>query len=466
MKDIPKQRKKTSIEVEVVLKKPKRYFGIDSIKGFGIWFMIIMHCLMQQEAEGQTSLFINTITNISPWWYPLLIPIAILSTWGPFFAFAYVTTLTYQIMHLIDKKSSELKKFILKRLLIGILILVLSRLMEGLVSYRFFERYYVEFPRFGIWSNAEVLDLIAWSGFIVPMVIWLLYGGLKIKNPYFLMLCLAVIIVLWVGISPTFWNLGELHILPWLEGRRLFFIRYLVRKMIWGRFRMFPVMGFGFLGGIYGVMLQQNFSFRYITFTTLSIFGLTVIGFAIWHFFIQPNWLLNFASEEVPIPLIIANLGLMPWLVLLFLRNQDFAKTEKKRVRAAKRTTWWRRYSLISLTGYALGPQIAHRIFYFFTDVWGKSVNRVDPGDPSTFIFAWNIWQLLAFIATMWVFWEIVIRLWEKVNFMFSVDWFLVKTMQLLTGQKMARMNLKPIIYGPNKNLEVIPEKLSIKNKG
>ena len=65
-------------------------------------------------------------------------------------------------------------------------------------------------------------------------------------------------------------------------------------------------------------------------------------------------------------------------------------------------------------------------------------------------LFAWNFWQLIAFIATMWIFWEILIRVWEKINFAFSVDWFLVKITQLLTGQKMARLNLKPIIYGPN----------------
>jgi hypothetical protein len=322
--------------------------------------------------------------------------------------------------------------------------------MQGLLSYRFFEKGYFEIPRIGIWQHAEVLDLIAWSGFIVPSVIWLFYGGFKIKNPYFLMICFAVIIILWVGVSPLMWDVGELHVLTWLEDRRLFFIRYLVRKMIRGRFRMFPVMAFGFLGGIYGMILQQNFSFRNILLTTLSIFGLSVIGFVVWHFTIQPNWYLNFASEEVPIPLTIANLGLMPWLVLVFLHNQDFAKTEKKRVRAAKRTTWWRRYSLISLTAYSLGSEFAWRIFHFFTDLWGKSVNRVDPEDPSTFIFAWNIWQLLAFIATVWVFWEILLRLWEKVNYVLSVDWVLVKVNQLLTNQKMARLNLQPIIYGPN----------------
>ncbi len=210
-------------------------------------------------------------------------------------------------------------------------------------------------------------------------------------------------------------------------------------------------------------MLHHKFTFKKIFFTTLVIFGLSVLGFIFWHFIIQPDWYLSFADEEVPIPLAIANLGLMSWLLLLFLHNQDFAKTEKKRIKAAKRTTWWRRYSLISLTAYSIGSEIAHRIFRYFTNVWGPSVNRVNPGDPSTFVFAWNIWQLLAFIATMWVFWEILLRLWEKVNFIFSVDWFLVKTTQILTGQKMARMNLKPIIYGPNKSLEEIPENLSKK---
>jgi hypothetical protein len=102
----------SSFRPPLLVKPKKRYYGIDSCKGFGIWFMLLMHCLMQQEAEFQTSLFINVITSISPWWYPLLAPIALLSTWGPFFALAYSTTLSIQIQNIIDTKPQDAKKFV------------------------------------------------------------------------------------------------------------------------------------------------------------------------------------------------------------------------------------------------------------------------------------------------------------------------------------------------------------------
>jgi hypothetical protein len=417
---------------------------------------------MQQEAEFQTSLFINVITSISPWWYPLLAPIALLSTWGPFFALAYSTTLSIQIQNIIDTKPQDAKKFVLIRLLIGILILAISKAAGTIFSYRFFESGHFIIPTIGIYNWSEVLDLIAWSGFIVPTVIWLFYGRLKVKNPHYLILILFAIIVIWIGISPSLTNLGETYVLPWLTDRDLHFLRYLVSKMIRGRFRIFPTLVFGYLGGIYGTMLYHKFTFKKILYATLILFGICIAGFLLWHFLIEPDWFQNFASEAVPMPLQIFNIGAMPFIVLLFLHNQDFAKTEKKRVRAAKRTTWWRRYSLISLTAYSLGTEIGYRIYKFFTDVWGPSVDRVVPSDPSTFLFAWNFWQLIAFIFTMWIFWEILLRLWEKIRFAFSVDWLLVKTTQLLTGQKMARMNLKPIIYGPNKFQEDISEEKEV----
>ncbi len=109
------------------------------------------------------------------------------------------------------------------RLIIGILILAVSSVVSNVFSFRFFEKMYVEFPRMGIRSHAEVLDLIAWSGFIVPSIIWLFYRGLKIKNPYYLMICLGALIIIWVGLSPTLWNVVENTVLPWLEERESIF---------------------------------------------------------------------------------------------------------------------------------------------------------------------------------------------------------------------------------------------------
>ena len=437
----------TPIALQQEQKKSKRYNGIDAMKGFGIWVMLLIHCLIQQEAEFDSSLFINTITRISYWWYPLLIPIAILSLWGPFFAFAYVTTLSIQIQHIIDTNPKEVRKFLLIRLLIGVLILTISKIGSTVFSYRFFERGHFTFPYIGISYESTILDLIAWSGFIVPSLISILCRRLKIKNPYRLIAFLVGIILIWFVISPSLANLGNNYVLPWLMDKDLHFLRYLVSKLVCGRFKMLPVLSFGFLGGIYGTMLYHEFSFKKIISFTLIFFGTCTLGFALWHFLIEPDWILKFASEDVPIPIQLVNMGTMPFLFLLFLHNQDFAKTEKRRVQAAKRVTWWRRYSLISLTAYALGTDIAFRVFKFFTDVWGPSVDRSGP----ELLFAWNIWQLLAFIATMWIFWEILIRIWEKINYLFSIDWFLAKCTQLLTGQKMARLNVKHIIYEPNK---------------
>ena len=65
-------------------------------------------------------------------------------------------------------------------------------------------------------------------------------------------------------------------------------------------------------------------------------------------------------------------------------------------------------------------------------------------------VIVWNSWQGIAFVLFVWGFWEIVVRLWSRYDYKFSLDWFLVQFMTMLTGVKKARSNVKPIIYGPN----------------
>jgi hypothetical protein len=176
----------------------------------------------------------------------------------------------------------------------------------------------------------------------------------------------------------------------------------------------------------------------------LIFFAYAITAALLWMFFIDSiSKVFNeFAAETVPIPLTMISMSTMQFLFILFIRNQDYQENELKRVRAARRTTFWRRFSVFSLTGFSIGTPIADGLFWWFTRFWGNSV--VDGQ------FNWNVFQIIAFILFIWGFWEIILRIWENFEYKFSLDWLLVQIMAMFTGAKMKRSQVRPIIYGPN----------------
>jgi hypothetical protein len=435
-------------------KKPKtRFIGVDVFKGWGVWYMFIIHAFIQQIAGYDGSLFINTLQQMETWWpYIFALPIGIISLWGFMFGLAFACTVAIQTMKLVDTNPKSIPKYIFHKLIMGVLLILLNKIGYSLFRIPVFQDNSTIFPALRLSYNANILDAIAWMGVLIPILIWLLYGGFKIKQTNHLIPTLLIILTIWFAFTPSMLSTGE-NLKLWLENNGLKILSLPITKFTVGRFRLVPGLGYGFLGSIYAVLLYKKANFKDIRNFTLIFFAYCVVGALIWMFFVDPNWMANFTSEEVPIPLTIVSMGTMQFLLLLFIRTQDYPLSEIKRVRAARRTTFWRRFSLFSLTAFSIGTPIADRIFSIFVYFWGPSV--VYSG--SVGVFAWNLWQILAFILFIWGFWEIILRLWENFDYKFSLDWFLAQIMAILTGSKMSRANIKPIIYGPNK-FQIIEE--------
>lgn len=438
-----------SIDLKNSIEKPnpkhtqKRYYGIDSCKGFGIWVMVIIHCVLYQGMNNENDILFNTIEKLSFWFYPLLLVPLFLSLWGPLFMMMTCLTVSIQMLNVLDSYPKKAKEFLRNRFLGGVLIITISKIIKTLASAGFFKDGGFVIPEILIEFDALPLDLVAWSSFLVPCFIWLLYQGFKIKNPYFLISILMGMIIVWISITPLLYNLGDI-IIPWLESKNLFFLSYIVHKFIRGRFCLFPSMTFGFLGAIFGIMLHKNFKIQKIVIFILINFGICIIGFAFWYFTTDSHIFQSLTIEYIPIEFQIINLGCTPFHVMLFLKNQDFAENEKTRVRAAKRTTWLRRYSLLSLTIFTLDVVLADLIIIPFVNMWGPTISY------STMQFSWNFWQIFLFILVVLVIWGLIMRLWEKIDFTFSVEWFLVKIMQKITGHEMERIHVRHLIHTPN----------------
>jgi hypothetical protein len=424
-------------------KSPKtRFIGIDVFKGWGIWYMFIIHAFIQQVAHYDAGLFISTLGSFDGWWpYLFAVPIGIISLWGFMFGFAFATTVAMQTLRLVDTNPKGLPKYIWHKLLTGCLLLLLNKIGGLLFRIPLFEDGTTLFPALTVNYNAQILDAIAWMGVLIPTLVWILYGLFRIKRTNHLIFTLLVILTLWFALSPSLIIYGN-EAIQFLNSKNLQIISLFISKFTEGRFRLLPGLGYGFIGSIYAILLYKQVEFKYIIRFTLIFFTYCMVAFVLWILFIEPTWFQNFTDEAVPIPLTIVSMSTMQFLFVLFIRTQDYPKSEAKRVKAAKRTTFWRRFSVFSLTGFSIGTPIADRLFSFFVRFWGDSTDSRG--------FLWNVWQILAFVLFIWGFWEVILRLWENFEYKFSLDWFLVQIMAMLTGAKMGRSNIKSIIYSPN----------------
>ncbi len=431
-------------------KPPKsRFIGVDVFKGFGVWYMFIIHAFIQQIAGYDGSLFVNTLTHIGSWWpYIFALPIGIVSLWGFMFGFAFACTVALQTMRIIDTNPKRLAKYIWHKLIMGVLLLILNQIGNNLFRLQFDGS--IIFPALRVSYNANILDAIAWMGVLVPIIMWLIYRVFRIKKTNQLVFVFIIILTFWFVLSPTLITHGESAI-DWLNARNLNIISLFITKFTRGRFRLLPGLGYGFIGSAYAVLLYKQVDFKYIIRFTLIFFAYCVLACGAWlmaDYFVDNvlDAFQNFTDETVPIPLTIVAMSTMQFLFVLFIRTHDYPKSEIKRVRASKRTTFWRRFSIFSLTGFSIGTPIADGIFSFFIRFMGPSV---DYGGGAG-VFSWNLWQMLTFIFFIWGFWEIILRIWENFEYKFSLDWFLAQIMAMLTGKKMNRSQVRPIIYGPN----------------
>ncbi|MBN2157081.1 MAG: hypothetical protein JW776_13640 [Candidatus Lokiarchaeota archaeon] len=408
--------------------------------------MLIIHAFIQQIAGYDGSLFVNALAQIDSWWpYLLAVPVGIISLWGFMFGFAFACTVAMQTLRLIDTNPKRIPKYIFHKFIMGCLLLILNKIGYTIFNIPFFSDGSTLFPTLRANYDANILDAIAWMGVLVPLSIWFLYGLFRIKKGDHLIFTLLVILTLWFALSPTLISYGEMAI-SYLETKKLYIFSLIISKFTRGRFRLLPGLGYGFIGSIYATLLYKQAQFKKIIQFTLFFFAYCMIAFVLWIFFIDPSWFQSFTDETVPIPLTIISMSTMQFLFVLFIRTHDYPKNETKRVKASKRTTFWRRFSVFSLSAFSIGTPIADRIFSWFVRFWGPSVDY----SGTTGVFAWTIWQIIVFVLFIWGFWEIIVRIWENFEYKFSLDWLLAQLMAMLTGTQMNRSDVKYIIYNPN----------------
>ncbi len=425
-----------------------RFSSIDIIKGFFIIAMIVLHGVMQQIGQYDPAVFVPIMSSLPTILLILVLPLILIGIMGAIYTLLTCLVATLQLWHLWETDRRKIPSFLLTRLLIGVFILVswrISSLLINILTQRPLVEYFqsISWDQFIIY-NSQTLDSIAWVGVIVPVMLYLILLIFNSKRPLLLIALFLFFAALSFGLSPLVISFGESLMGP-IRSHNYYVLEFILSKIIYGRFKIVQTIAFGFIGVVFGILLAIKRPFKVVAYVGFGIAGVSLLTFIVW-LIISPEFVIShFADEDVPLPVLILALFVTLCFILYFLKQHQFCASEEIRIRHAKRSTWIRRYSVVSLTAFVWGTAFADLIYAFFAYFWDQSIDRtgVQP------VLRWSYFQVFVFLLVLLLAWEIILRLWEKLHYVLSLEWWMHLFLSLLAWKKRP-YTVSQIIYGPN----------------
>ena len=184
---------------------------------------------------------------------------------------------------------------------------------------------------------------------------------------------------------------------------------------------IFPFLGTCFVGCMIGIYLaQEKPSKDVIRYGYISGFLLIMAGSILLILSDEP---FSFIFSIMPLYLYLFHLGMQIIIMFFALSIAEFRP--KLPVKFVTRTTFIRRWGILSLTVYffQIFDIITREMLFGITGLPFNEPNQVGVG-----------WGLLMVVVTM-LFWEIILRVWEKIKYKGSLE-FIIKKIGVLFGGK------------------------------
>ena len=358
----------------------ERIYTFDIVKGIAIMFVIPLHALIYQIGNNDASLFEPIVSNMSREILFVLAPVIILSLWGPIFTFITGANIAYGFLRVYRRNPDDSNAYILRRMLAAALLIFVSRLAmfvfeDGLIGYNSFSIF-----DFRLRYYADTLDSIALINIIVPLFILYIINRVNSRHirkskksktntikPHHIYIGMGIITALWFLVTPVVHSLRP-YIYSISEKHNWKLLLLFYSKLTAGRFRFFPILGFGYVGAIIGTAINYREKFRNIRNYSGLFFGITLVAFIIWCL-MAVNPIGNIATDDNSIMLQILILGAMTFALVLMLGRYDYCP-EKIRSQRIDRTLFIRRFSVVTLTIYIMEFVLAYGIYRIFKIYW------------------------------------------------------------------------------------------------
>lgn len=426
-----------------------RFAGVDTTKGFGIFIMILVHLFSQQIGQGDSSAVEPLLSQLNPFLIVIFLPVLVMGVWGSIFTLLTSLVITNQMFYHASVTPTILRKYSFTRILGGLLILIFYRLSRALLSIRNSESRYRVVYSIELVFSSDTLDSIVFMCILIPLLLSLLFHFPRLLTPKMFTGLFLGLGVLAMVLSIWFIPWGR-ELCSLFNQKQWYILEALLSKFVFGRFKFAHTFSFGCLGMILGYWMQRGINPKkllkicgFFSLGTTLLFGISLLF----------DWtlVLQYANEDTPIIIQFFNMGGQLFLLTFFLRWLDFS-TNGIKLRAGRLTNWLRRYATVSLTIFSIGRLVGDGLFWLFVRWRGDPIEYSSIGP----FLAWNVWEMLLFLVTIILVWDLLLRLWEKLHFIGGIEWIigLVFTVLHLKSSPALHASSKIYFY---ENLDPVP---------
>jgi hypothetical protein len=417
----------------------KRLILIDFMKGIFILCVILIHSLGFNVLEDVNF----TIDSLPLGLAIIAYPMGVLGTWTGFFCLTSGVLLSYIIHHQLSEKksiSSIIRSFTLKSS--GILISHYLYVIFFIHPPFYFSSYHSLITgslRLGVFTNfstellffsSSLLGIalsVLLTGFII-LLFWFMNGKKIDRKIYGFLLIVAVIILC---ISPTL--VEKLTPLIHYEiSPANFVFSTLLSWFIGPRFPAFPMLSYTLIGAIFGIILAEKESWHFIKYLGISI---GVISIAISLFLIPFLGIPDYDVAVIGVNLNFLNIGIMTLILTLGIWVFEL-KTYKQKVKLVNKTTWVRRFGMFTLTIFLFEPLIGILVAKFYDYLFPGLIHNI-------------VFGVIVYIPTLILIWSMILRLWEKFDYRFTIEWIYGKIFGKIRGYKSEKTNWRKNLFNP-----------------
>ena len=418
----------------------KRILYLDTLRGFLIFYVVFIHAVLLIIFQADY----DYIDILPLWLIALLFPLLLIAMWGPMFSMMSATTNTYLVYHQIEK-GKDLKNIILTRISSYLLIIIVHIInmvffihfipLDGKI-YRSLicgtlETGQLTIPNMLMFLNSGTLLLIGLSGVLINLLLLFLWKNNNHRNIRKTILFFVILSIIFLLIRPFIYPTINSIILNLAEQNHLV-SAILLSWMFRGQFGLIPMVAIPFFGVIFGLLQAAKVKKQSIIKTGIfSVIGLIIASM----FFIILFGIPDLTLPYWPVAMVTINLALMIFATTLLIVRYEHSPPIKRTI-LAKRSIFFRRFSMITLTIFVFESIIAV--------IWAKifSLIFIDP-------FPYNVVADVLFLCCVITTWYGIVRIWEKYNFKYSIEWFMIRIIAWITGKTSQKLDVQKVLYNP-----------------
>jgi hypothetical protein len=421
---------------------PKRILAVDIIRGFSIFGVLFIHPMIYGTWMTETL----ALQVVPEWVLALFTPIIIMGTWGGGFPMISSLVITYNTFNRLEKGysfrsatnpvliNSTLLFFLdpLRHVLFG--RTWTNAFSEG-YNYTIMSRLF-ETGQLG-WPDPEAvfqigsLPAIGLSGYAAVILLRFLFNKGPRQHPQ-----KSIFIPLALGVAFSLVSTPLNHMLAgyvpelYLQGGIYRFLAYLMRFFVGAQLSFFPVGCYAFFGVAFGYLLATRVEFKKIRRVGLSLgFGYLLAFGGILTIKILRNpgnvigVIFGILDYEIyPVELLFISLGCMCLIFVGLVKRFEYITPEVKAKRI-KKSKFWRRFGVATLSLYFMEPFINNLFAYLFHWIFGTFPWTFGQEDA----FMTNVPAIFLYVATFETFWILFVWFWEKHDFKYGFEYWIAK---------------------------------------